>query len=91
MIDKLVQMGLVERSEDAQDRRVKRICLTEAGRTLVEQGIAARRLWLVDLAEAFDPVEQAQYAEMLNRLSSAAQILESRRTAPEKDPSEPVS
>lgn len=33
-VDRLVQQGLVERREDPDDRRVKRISLSEAGRTV---------------------------------------------------------
>jgi DNA-binding MarR family transcriptional regulator len=32
MVDRLVERGLVERCEDAGDRRVVRLALTEAGR-----------------------------------------------------------
>lgn len=34
MIDRLTKEGLVERQEDAEDRRVSRVYLTEAGRAL---------------------------------------------------------
>jgi DNA-binding MarR family transcriptional regulator len=81
MIDKLVQMGLVERSEDPDDRRVKRIRLTDQGRELVAQGIAARRHWLVDLAEALTPEEQDLFAGMLDRLTQAAMGLEANHPA----------
>ncbi len=81
LIDKLVQLGLVERNEDSSDRRVKNIHLTDAGRRLVEQGIAARRRWLAELAQAFDLQEQEQYAAMLARLSHEAQALETREEA----------
>jgi DNA-binding MarR family transcriptional regulator len=36
MVDRLVQMGLVERTEKPDDRRVKQLTLTVKGRTLVE-------------------------------------------------------
>jgi DNA-binding MarR family transcriptional regulator len=78
LIDKLVQMGLIERSESQEDRRVKAVRLTDKGHQVVEQGIAARRKWLTDLAEAFDPSDQAQIAEILNRLSRAAIEMETR-------------
>lgn len=72
LVDRLVQMGLVERSENAEDRRVKRLRLTEAGRVTVEQGIAARRRWMVDLSQAFDEHEQSTIAAALTRLIDAA-------------------
>ncbi len=76
LVDKLVQMGLVERSEAPEDRRVKLIRLTEKGREMVEQGIAARRHWMTDLADRLSSEDQQQYAEMLARLSQIASELE---------------
>ena len=35
--DELVQRGLVNRTEDPTDRRVKRLCLTDEGRDLVQR------------------------------------------------------
>jgi DNA-binding MarR family transcriptional regulator len=78
LVDKLVLMGLVERSEDAEDRRVKNICLTMDGRHMVEQGITARRRWLADLAQEITPQEQEQFAGVLTRLSQAANQLDRR-------------
>ncbi len=85
LVDKLVQMGLVERSEDAGDRRVKNIRLTAAGRGMVEQGIAARRRWLGELGSAFSAEEQEQFAGMLARLSQAASRLEPPAPPAEED------
>src|SRR3954451_25397002 len=35
--EELVQRGLVNRTEDTTDRRMKRLCLTDEGRTLVQK------------------------------------------------------
>lgn len=37
LVDRLVAHGLVSRQEDPQDRRVRRVSLTPAGRTLIEE------------------------------------------------------
>ena len=42
-VDVLVRHGLVSRHEDAVDRRIKRIALTDAGRETIAQINAARR------------------------------------------------
>lgn len=78
LVDKLVQMGLVERSEGIEDRRVKQIRLTEEGREMVQQGIAARRGWMKDLVSAFSSAEQEQLAGLLIRLSQAGRDQEER-------------
>ena len=41
-VDALVQRGYVSRTEDAHDRRVKRLRLTEKGREMIEKLIAIR-------------------------------------------------
>jgi DNA-binding MarR family transcriptional regulator len=76
LIDKLVQMGLVERSESTEDRRVKVIRLTDLGQRLVADGITARRQWLITLKTAFSQEEQEQFAIVLSRLSQEALAIE---------------
>ncbi len=41
-VDKLVGLGLVDRREDAQDRRVKRVSLTDEGHTMVTAHLDSR-------------------------------------------------
>ncbi len=72
MIERLVQQGLLERSEDPGDRRNKRISVSPAGRRLVAEGIAARRSWMESLTHALTPEEQALIVEALELLTCAA-------------------
>ncbi|HEX9019485.1 MAG TPA: MarR family transcriptional regulator [Anaerolineaceae bacterium] len=78
LVDKLVQLGLVKRSEAPDDRRLKLLTLTEPGRKLIEQGIAARRQWLSQLSASFTPEDQEVFASVLARLSQEARALEMR-------------
>ncbi len=48
LVERLVQQGLVERSEDPQNRRVKKLRLTSKGLALIHEGVASNR-FLVDL------------------------------------------
>lgn len=80
MIDDLVRGGWLERREDEADRRVKVVSLTEAGRTLVERGIAARRKWLGELADSFPPEERAEIDHVLRRMIEAALALENKQS-----------
>jgi len=50
MVDRLVQMGLLERGEDPNDRRAKQVTLSAKGRALIEKGIEARNRWSEELA-----------------------------------------
>jgi DNA-binding MarR family transcriptional regulator len=78
LVDRLVQMGFVERAESPEDRRVKLISLTPAGTTLVAEGIARRRGWLGQVAGQFTPDRQVALASALRVLSEAALKLEAR-------------
>ena len=76
MIERLVQQGLLERSEDPLDRRVKQVRVTGKGRKLIENGIKARRYWMEDLTTALTPEEQALITRALVLLTHAALRLE---------------
>jgi len=58
-VDRLVQMGLIERTEDPGDRRSKRLALTQKGIALIESGIKDRSQWIKDLAVTL-PLEKKQ-------------------------------
>jgi MarR family transcriptional regulator, 2-MHQ and catechol-resistance regulon repressor len=72
MVQRLVEQGFLERTEDLTDRRVKQLALTAAGRALIEQGIEARRRWLEDLTAALSPEEQENIITVLEELTEAA-------------------
>ena len=72
MIDRLVQQGLLKRSEHPRDRRIKQVTLTPAGRVLAERSIKAHQAWIDGLAAALTAEEQAKMATMLQRLVEAA-------------------
>lgn len=76
MIDRLVQQGLLERSEDPNDRRAKQITLTPAGRELVQASIEARTQWMTEVAAVLSPAEQAEIAAALTALTDAVQRLD---------------
>ena len=75
-VERLVQMGLLTRSEDPSDRRVKRITLAPKGHSLVEEGIEARRRWLEGLTQALSAQEQERIADGLRALTEAARKTE---------------
>jgi len=76
MIDRLVQQGFIERSEDPHDRRSKNLVLTAKGRMLVQDGIAARQRWMEQLTAALTPEQQESITTALIVLTQAAQRLE---------------
>jgi DNA-binding MarR family transcriptional regulator len=60
MLDRLVQMKWITRTEDPDDRRVKKIVLTEKGRCLLEETIQARNGWLAVLSQKLSSEEKEQ-------------------------------
>jgi len=76
LVEKLVQAGYLERSEDPSDRRAKLLSLSPSGTQLIEQGIAERYRWMDDLVKTLSPEEQAKVSEALEILTRAAQSME---------------
>jgi DNA-binding MarR family transcriptional regulator len=75
MLDRLVQQGLVLRAEDLDDRRVKRIELTEKGQEILEESIQARQGWLEDLAVSLTESEKQKIISSLKILVDKVKLL----------------
>jgi DNA-binding MarR family transcriptional regulator len=75
IVDRLAGMGLIERSEDPTDRRVRRVRLTAKGRGLVARGVKARIAWTRGLARRIPSGELKTIIEALERLTQAADAL----------------
>lgn len=73
-IDPLVQRKLVARTEDSDDRRVKRIGLTTRGRTLVERIIALRVASLEGVIDQLSEPQRRKLAAALDALRDQPEI-----------------
>ncbi len=71
-VDRLVGLGLIERTEDPDDRRAKRLALTQKGRALIEQGIEARSKWIEGIMDVLTPEQQNMIISALTLLTEAA-------------------
>lgn len=71
-VDRLVQLGLIERTEDPEDRRAKRLALTQKGRALIEKGVEVRSQWIEGLTDALTPEQQNMIISALTLLTEAA-------------------
>lgn len=76
LVDRLVGQGILQRTEDTEDRRVKKITLSPRGRQLVEEAIEARRSWMEQLTAALSESEQESIGRALVALTEAARRLE---------------
>jgi DNA-binding MarR family transcriptional regulator len=72
LVDRLFQQGLLEREEDPEDRRTKRIALSDAGIELVRQSHEARLGWMRELTGVLSSTEQEEATRTLGRLVDAA-------------------
>jgi len=67
-IDDLVRRGFVERHEDADDRRMKRVSVTERGRHVVRKLNAARLNGLEQFAQTLNDDERRTLGDALQVL-----------------------
>lgn len=66
LIDRLVHLELIQRSEDPNDRRLKKIVLTDRGRKIVNESIHARTNWIDEIYESLNPLEREEIISALN-------------------------
>ena len=67
-VDDLVRRGFVVRNEDAEDRRMKRVRLTDAGGAVIRRLNAARLIGFESFAQTLTGTEHEQLAQALATL-----------------------
>ncbi len=67
-VEDLVRRGFVERHEDVEDRRMKRVSPTEAGRAVIRRLNAARLSGLEEFTETLTEAERRCLAQALSKL-----------------------
>lgn len=72
-VTQLEQSGLVERSQDPDDRRAQRVGLTEEGRTQLGASTARRREVLTQSLEDWDTADLADLERLLGRFVSSVE------------------
>ncbi|MGE5071928.1 MAG: MarR family winged helix-turn-helix transcriptional regulator [Anaerolineae bacterium] len=80
LLERLVQQGLIARSEDPNDRRLKQISISRHGEAILREGLHARQRWLESLAECMSADEQEQVAAALNILIEKVHRVEHEAT-----------
>ena len=68
MADWLVRANIVERCNDAHDRRVVRLCITEHGRQLIHIGGDYMKTRILQLLKHFSDEEQAELLRLMTKL-----------------------
>jgi DNA-binding MarR family transcriptional regulator len=75
-VEKLVQSGLLDRTEDPNDRRAKQVTLSPKGREMVEKSIAERFRWVEKLEKSLSVEQRSKVREALTILSEAERNVE---------------
>jgi DNA-binding MarR family transcriptional regulator len=76
MLDRLVHLELISRSEDPHDRRGKQIILTDQGRQTLQASLRVHQRWLDDLGRSLSAAEKEQISAALHILIDKAGQLE---------------
>ena len=76
LVERLFRMGLLERTEDLNDRRIKRLTLTPAGHALAEKLVDTRRKWMEKFTNSLTSTQREAISEALQMLTDAAQKIE---------------
>lgn len=71
LVDKLVAEGLVERHNDAQDRRVFSVMLTPEGKRQFRNMAREHEAWVAELFAGLDARQQATLFELLGVLKAS--------------------
>lgn len=85
MLEKLFQQQLILREENPDDRRAKRIVLTEKGKQIMHQAIHARQSWLEEIDQLLNDKEKIQVISAMEMLLKKA--TESSQFTEDKYPS----
>lgn len=72
LVDRLVHMQLITRSDHPNDRRVKIIALTDQGISLLHEALQARLDWMEEIASILPKSEQTEVTNALQILVTAA-------------------
>ncbi|MBV8952534.1 MAG: MarR family transcriptional regulator [Solirubrobacterales bacterium] len=81
-VDDLVRRGFVERHEDAEDRRMKRVTLTDPGRAVIRRLNAARLNGLEQFTQTLTDSERRKLSGALSKLLERDDVAACRPEGP---------
>ncbi len=76
MLERLVEEGLIQRAEDPDDRRMKKITLTDKGYQVMKETVSARLGWLNELSANLTEQEKNQITTAINLIINKAKELD---------------
>lgn len=81
MLERLVQQGLILRSEDPEDRRVKKLVLTDKGCRIIRESVQARQGWLKEMVTTLTPSEKEQIEAAAKVMINKTNLLDRRSSS----------
>ena len=84
MVDDLVRRGFVDRYEDLEDRRMKRVRATDAARAVIRRLNAARLHGLQEFARGLTDTERGRFAAALSTLLERPDVAACRPEGPDR-------
>ena len=75
LLHRMVQLGLIERSEDPNDRRIKQLNLSQKGLEFLNQCFQASYTWIEDIVLKLNNDEKRDIATVLNTLTDRIEML----------------
>lgn len=90
MLERLVQQGFIQRSENPEDRRGKCLTLTEKGQAFLQKGIHVRQRWIRDLVDSLSLEEKLAANDTIAMLVAKARALEGCAKNPNCEGEDPI-
>ena len=84
MLEHLVEEGLIRRSEDPDDRRMKKISLTEEGTRVIKESVSARLGWIDALEKSISEKEKEQITKTMELIIEKARLIEPSQECEDK-------
>ncbi len=78
LVEKLVQNGLLTRTEDPDDRRAKFVALSPKGKEIIEKGFNERHQWVDEWENSLTADEKMKIADAFDRMIRATTKLETQ-------------
>lgn len=76
MLEHLVEEGLIQRTEDPDDRRMKKLSLTDKGSEVMKESVSARLGWLEELSASLSEEEKNQISIAINLIVEKSKELD---------------
>ena len=84
MLEHLVEEGLIRRLEDPDDRRMKKITMTEEGTRVMKESVSARLGWIDALEESLSVKEKDQITKAMELIIKKARLIEPSQECEDK-------